>query len=184
MPRKLPLYLLGLMLAGMASATWALAQPGQGAGRFQDKFLEIKRSQLGPALGVDQHTVDKLIQIDQRYQPMRHQLITESKSEFLRLRQVMEQPNPAEPDVRTILSNMKAKQREMESLKQRQDEEEMAVLSPIQYARYILYLQSMMREARSIRQGPAGPGGPGGPGRAAPMTPSGPREIPVYRPSQ
>ena len=72
----------------------------------------------------------------------------------------------------------------MEELKQRKAEEEMALLTPIQQARYILYLQSMMREARSIRQGPAGPGGPGGPGRAAPMTPSGPREIPVYRPSQ
>jgi hypothetical protein len=181
MPRKLLVYCLGLMLAGMASATWALAQPGDGSGRFQDKFLEIKRSQLGPALGVDQRTVDKLIQIDQRYQPMRHQLITESKSEFMRLRQVMEQPNPPEPEVRTILSNMKAKQREMEGLKQRQDQEEMAVLSPVQYARYILYLQSMMREARSVQRGPAGPGGPG---RAAPLTPSSPREIPVYRPSQ
>jgi Spy/CpxP family protein refolding chaperone len=175
MPRKVLLYLFGLMLAGMTVGTWTWAQPGGGPGRFEDKFQEVKRSQMGPALGVDQHTVDKLIQIDQRYQPQRHKLIQESKSEFMRLRQVMEKPNPSEPEVKTILTNMKAKQRQIESLKQRQDEEEMAILNPVQYARYVLYLQSMMREARSIK------GGPGGPGRAAPLTPSSPREIPVYR---
>jgi hypothetical protein len=178
MPRKLFIYFLGLMLAGMASANWAWAQPGGSPGRFESNFQEIKRSQLGPALGVDQQTVDKLLQIDQRYHPMRHQLINESKAEFRRLQQVMEQPRPSEQEVRTILTNMKGKQREVEKLKQRQDEEEMAVLSSVQYARYVLYLQSLMKEARSIR------GRPQGPGRAAPMTPSSPREIPVYRPSQ
>jgi len=178
MPRKLLLHFLGLMLAGMACATLAWAQPDGSSGSFKEQFQEVKRSQLGPALGVDQHTVDKLLQIDQRYHPMRHQLVNESKAEFRRLQQVMEQPHPSEQEVKTILTSIKQKQREVERLKQRQDEEEMAVLSPVQYARYVFYLQSMMKEARSVK------GRPPGPGRAAPMTPSSPREIPVYRPSQ
>lgn len=178
MPRKLLIYFLGLMLAGMAGATLAWAQPGGSSGRFEDRFQEVKRSQLGPALGVDQQTVDKLLQIDQRYHPMRHQLVSESKSEFRRLHQVMEQPHPSEQEVKTILTSIKQKQREVEKLKQRQDEEEMAVLSSVQYARYVFYLQSMMREARSVK------GRPPGPGRAAPMTPSSPREVPVSRPSR
>lgn len=182
MPRKLLLYLLGLMLAGAVSPTWAWAQGGPGSGRFTDKFQEIKRTQLGPALGVDQSIVDKLLQIEQRYQPQRQRLIQDSKAEFLRLRQLMDQPQPSEQEVKTILTNLKAKQREIEGLKLRQDEEEMAVLSPVQYARYVLYLQSMMREARSVKAGPGAPGGPGGPRRGAPLTPSSPREIPVYRP--
>jgi len=181
MPRKLLIALLGLILAGLASASWAWAQPAPRSAKFEDKFQEIKRSQLGPALGVDQGTVDKLLQIDQQYQPQRHQLVQESKSEFMRLRQSMEQTQPSEQEIKTILTNMKAKQREIERMKQRQDEEEMAVLSPIQYARYVLYLQSMMREARSIKTAPGGPGRQTGPRRAAPMTPSSPREIPVGR---
>jgi Spy/CpxP family protein refolding chaperone len=183
MPRKSLLYLLGLILAGLACAPWAWAQGGPPPGRFMNKFQEIKRTQLGPALGVDQATVDKLLQIDQRYQPQRQRLIQASKSEFLRLRQIMDQPHPSEQEVRTILTNIKGRQREIEQMKLRQDEEEMAVLSPVQYARYVLYLQSMMREARSVKAGP-GPGAPSGPGRAAPLTPSSPREIPVYRPTQ
>ena len=183
MPRKCLLYLLGLMLAGMASANWAWAQGGPGSGRFENKFQEVKRTQLGPALGVDQVTVDKLLQIDQQYQPQRQRLIQESKTEFLRLRQLMDQPQPSEQEVKTILTNMKAKQREIERLKLRQDEEETAVLSPVQYARYVLYLQSMMREARSVKAGSGGPpSGPGGRGRGGPLTPSSPREIPVVRP--
>jgi Spy/CpxP family protein refolding chaperone len=185
MPRKSLLYLLGLILAGMACAPWAWAQGGPPPGRFMNKIQEIKRTQLGPALGVDQATVDKLLQIDQRYQPQRQRLIQASKSEFMRLRQIMDQPNPSEQEVRTILTNIKGRQREIEQMKLRQDEEEMAVLSPVQYARYVLYLQAMMREARSVKAGPGpGPGAPSGPGRAAPLTPSSPREIPVYRPTQ
>jgi hypothetical protein len=179
MSRKILLGFLGLMLAWLGAASWAGAQSGQAGGRFQDRFQEVKRSQLGPALGVDQATVDRLLQIEQRYKPMRQQLISQSKAEFQRLQQVMQQPNPSEQEVRNILANVKRNQREIEALKQRQDDEEMAVLSPVQYARYILYNWSLMKEARSVR---GGPGGPTGPGKAVPMTPQEPREIPVYRP--
>jgi len=181
MPRKILLYCLGLMLAGMASNSGALAQTGASPGRFEGQFQEVKRAQMGPALGVDQRTVDKLLQIDQRYQSPLSQANREAMAEFQRLQQIMSQPAPSDQEVRTILANMRQKQREVEELKRRKADEEMALLTPVQQARYIFYLQSMMREARSIRQGPVGPGGPG---RAAPMTPSGPREIPVYRPSQ
>jgi Spy/CpxP family protein refolding chaperone len=183
MPRKLFLYFLSLILAGMASATWALAQPGVRPGGFEDQFQAVKRSQMGPALGVDQGTVDKLLQIDQQYQPQRQQLVQESKSEFMRLRQIMSQPNPPESEVQSVLANMKAKQREIERLKQRQDEEEMAVLTPVQYARYVLYLQNVMREARSVKAAPGGRGSASAPRRGAPMVPSAPREIPVGRQS-
>jgi Spy/CpxP family protein refolding chaperone len=174
MARKVISYLLGLMLAGMVAAPWALAQQ---SGGFQDKFQEVKRSQMGPALGVDQRTVNQLLAIDQRYQPTRHQLIMDSKAQFQRLQQVMNQPNPPDQEVRTILTNLKQKQREIEGLKQRQDEEEMAILTPVQQARYILYLQSLVREARNVRGGPTGPSGP----PAGGFSPATPREIPVGR---
>ncbi len=183
MSPKVLLCVLGLMLAGVAGASPAAAQPGQPHGRFdggfQDQFLQVKRTQLGPALGVDQRTVDRLLAIEQRYKPMRSQLIMETKTAFQRLQQVMAQPNPTDQEVQNILANMKAKQREMEELKHRQDEEEMAILTPVQQARYILYLRTLVKEARSIKGGPGG-----GPGGGAPLTPQTPREIPVYRPTQ
>ncbi|MFZ0051314.1 MAG: hypothetical protein WAK96_06025, partial [Desulfobaccales bacterium] len=92
MLKKLLFYFLGLMLAGMASATWALAQPaegfrpaGGGAGGFQERFQQVKRTQMGPALGVNQQTVDRLLQIEQRYQPARRQLIQDMKTDYQRL---------------------------------------------------------------------------------------------------
>lgn len=176
MARKIISGALGLMLAWLGAASLALAQPGgpgNGPGKFQDRFLEVKRSQMGAALSIDQRTVDRLLLIEQRYKPMRQQLIGESKTEFLRLKQVMSQPNPPEQEVVRILTSMEQKQREMEKLKQRQNDEEKAALSPVQYARYILYLQGLMREAR---------GSKGGPPRGMPLTPMEPREIPVNRP--
>lgn len=187
MHKKILLAFLGLILAGMGLSTWALAQPGMqprlqpgmqpGAepGGFQHRFAEIKRAQLGPTLGVNQQTVDQLLQIEQRYRPLRQQLIGDAKSDFQRLEQAMSQPNPSNQEVKTILDNIKRKEQEMHTLKQRQDQEEMAILNPVQYAKYMLYQRTLMREARSVK---------GGPGRAAPMVPKPPTELPVSRPGR
>jgi hypothetical protein len=180
MRRKVCLLVLVLTLGG-ASGAWA--QPGHefGSGGFQDRFLETKRGQLGPALGVDQQTVDRLLSIDQKYKPMRHQLITNMKTDFQRLQQLMNQPNPPEKEITTILHNMKRNRLEMLNLQQRKDEEETALLTPVQQARYIIYLMGLIREARNIKSGPGGMGGPGG---MPPAIPKGLREIPVSRPPQ
>jgi hypothetical protein len=175
MSRRIVSLLLGLILAG---ASWAWAQPGPGhdfRGGFQDRLMAIKRTQLGPALGVDQQKVDRLLEIDQRYKPMRGQLIMEMKNDWQRLQQLMNQPAPPEAEIQAILGNMKAKRQEMLNLQQRQGDEEMALLTPIQQARYLIYLRSLIREARSIRDHHP---------REMPVTPGPLREIPVSRPPQ
>jgi hypothetical protein len=188
MRRKVFLVLLGLTLAG-ASGAWG--QPHEfGGGGFQDRLLEVKRNQLGPALGVDQQTVNKLLAIDERYKPMRHQLIMGMKTDFQRLQQLMSQPSPSEQEIKTVLSDMKRRRLEMLNLQQRKDNEETALLTPVQQARYIIYLMGLVREARSIKGGSGGPGRMGGPsggmggpgGMGAPAFR--PREIPVSRPPQ
>lgn len=189
MSNKVLRHFLGLILAGLASATWALAQPmgqpmgqppvqpgnGRGGG-FQAQFQEIKRTQMGPALGVNQQTVDQLLQIEQRYKPVRQQLIRESMVEYRRLEQLMNQPSPPDQEVRAILASIKQKQREMQDLQARQGAEEDALLNPVQQARYLMYQRKLLKEARNIKGG--------GPGEAAPFTPSPPREIPVSRPGR
>ena len=192
MHKKMLCYCLGLILAGMAAATVALAQPmgqpmqpmgqppgqpgGARGGGFQARFQEIKRTQMGPAVGVNQQTVDQLLQIEARYQPLRQQLIRESKQEFQRLQQVMSKPSPSDQEVKAILDRIKQKQREMQDLQRRQGDEEDALLTPVQQARYFMYQRSLLKEARNVRGG--------GPGEEAPMMPQGPREIPVSRPAR
>ena len=177
MCRRIVLVLLGLILAGVS---WAWGQPGHHGfgGHFQSQLLELKRNQLGSALGVDQKTVDKLLAIDQRFKPIRHQLILTMKTDFRRLKDLMSQPNPPEREIQALLANMKRNRMEMLNLQQRKDEEESALLTPVQQARYIIYLMNLIREARSIKGGP----GEKGPGNLQPMRP--PREIPVSRPPQ
>ncbi|MFZ5447838.1 MAG: Spy/CpxP family protein refolding chaperone [Thermodesulfobacteriota bacterium] len=178
MSRKVCLMLLGLTLA---FASWAWGQPAHefvGSGS-QDRLIEIKRSQLGSVLGVDQQTVNKLLTIDEQYKPIRRQMIMGMKTDFQRLQQLLSQPSPSEQEIKAVLSDMKRKRLEMLNLQQRKDEEEMAILTPVQQARYIIYLMGLVREARTIKGGPGGPGGPGG---MRPLQP--PREIPVSRPPQ
>jgi len=193
MRRRILFLFLGLTLAG-ASLAWG--QPGKEfGGGFQDRFLEVKRNQLGPALGVNQQTVDKLLAIDARYKPLRHQLVTGMKSDMQRLQQLMSQPSPPEREVKPLLAEMKRKRLEMLNLQQRKDDEETALLTPMQQARYIMYLMSLIKEARNVKGGAGGQGGPsqpgvvGGPGGMG--TPGGmavptlrPSEIPVSRPAQ
>jgi len=189
MLRRILFVFLGLTLAG-ASLAWG--QPGGefGGGGFQDRFLEVKRNQLGPTLGVNQPTVDKLLAIDARYKPMRHQLVTGMKSDMQRLQQLMSQPAPPEQEITALLADMKRKRLEMLNLQQRKDDEETALLTPMQQARYLMYLMSLIKEARSIKSGAGAPGGQGKPGTmggpggigAPALRP--PQEIPVSRPPQ
>ena len=191
MRRRILFLFLGLTLAG-ASLAWG--QPGgePGGGGFQDRFLGVKRNQLGPALGVNQQTVDKLLAIDARYKPLRQQLVTGMKSDMQRLQQLMSQPSPPEQEIKPLLADMKRKRLEMLNLQQRKDDEETALLTPMQQARYLMYLMSLIKEARNVKGGQGGqsrPGVVGGPGGMG--TPGGmavptlrPSEIPVSRPPQ
>lgn len=166
---------LGLILAIAASATMAFPQASTGGmGGFQEQFRQVKRTQLGPALGVSQQTVDQILQIEQRYQAMRQKLFQDSKADFQRLRQVMTQSSPSDQEVKAILNDIKGKQQETQNLHQRQVQEEEALLTPVQLARNIMYQKRLLKEARSIKGK--------GPRNAAPLAPpSGPREIQVSR---
>jgi len=180
MLRRIFFVFLGLTLAG-ASLAWG--QPGREfGGGFQDRFLEVKRNQLGPALGVNQPTVDQLLAIDARYKPLRHQLVTGMKSDMQRLQQLMSQPTPPEQEIKALLAEMKRKRLEMLNLQQRKDDEETALLTPMQQARYLMYLMSLIKEARSIKSGAGGSGGQGGPGGMGAPALRPPQEIPVSRP--
>ena len=48
MRRQILFLFLGLTLAG-ASLAWGQTDRGFGGGGFQDRFMEVKRNQLGPA---------------------------------------------------------------------------------------------------------------------------------------
>ena len=163
--------LLGLILAVTAWAAPAFAQaPPEGPGGFQEQFLQVKRKQLGPALGVSQQTVDQLLEIERRYKAMRQKLFQDSKADFKRLQQVMHQPSPPDQEVRAILLAIKQKQQEDQNLHQRQVQEEETLLTPVQLARNIMYQKRLLQEARSVKGK--------GPREAVPLTPpAGPREV-------
>jgi hypothetical protein len=188
MRRRILFVFLGLTLAG-ASLAWGQAGQEFGGGGFQDRFLEVKRTQLGPVLGVNQQTVDKLLAIDARYKPARHQLVSGMKSDMQRLQQLMGQTSPPEQEIKSLLAEMKRKRLEMLNLQQRKDDEETALLTPMQQARYLMYLMSLIKEARNVKSGAGTPGGQTRPGIVG--TPGGtpvptlrPTEIPVSRPAQ
>jgi len=188
MRRKILFLFLGLTLAA-ASPAWGQPAGTFGAGGFQDRLLEVKRSQLGPALGVNQQIVDQLLAIEARYKPLRRQMITGMMNDWRRLEQAMTQASPSEQEIKTILSSLRQRKEAMQNLQQRQGDEEIAILTPVQQARYLIYQRSLIKEARSIKGGSGGTGGqsrpgvvggPGGMGAPA-LRPS---EIPVSRPPQ
>jgi hypothetical protein len=194
MRRKILCLCLCLALAG-ATLAWGQPHGEFGGGGFQDRFLQAQRNQLGPALGVNQQTVDKLLAIDARYKQLRHQLAVGMENDVQRLQQLMRQPSPPEQEVKALLGDMKRKRLEMLNLQQRKGDEDAAILTPIQQARYVMYFMSLIKEARSIKSGGGRPGfqgrpgvvggqgGTGGPGGMGIPTLR-PTEIPVSRPPQ
>ena len=73
-----------------------------------------------------------------------------------RLQQLMSQPSPPEQEIKPLLAEMKRKRLEMLNLQQRKDDEETALLTPMQQARYLMYLMSLIKEARNVKSGTDG----------------------------
>lgn len=168
-------WLLALALLSLSAAAWAFESAGP-VDQYQE---EMKRSKLGPALGINQPTVDKLLQIDKKYRPQKEQAKREAVGAFQQLKQAMGKPSPTDAEVQVILDKMMRNRQESLNLQHRQFEEEMAVLTPVQQARYLMFLMGLRKqvaqEARGLREGP------GGPGTTRPLQP--PRELPVARPN-
>jgi hypothetical protein len=190
MRRRILFLFLGLTLAG-ASLVWGQSGKEFGGGGFQDRFLEVKRNQLGPALGVNQRTVEQLLAIEARYKPQRQQMISGMMNDWRRLEQAMTQASPSEQEIKNLLSNLRQRKEAMHNLQQRQGDEEIAILTPVQQARYLIYQRSLLKEARSIKGGTGGQGRPGivgGPGGGGPggmaIPTLRPSEIPVSRPAR
>ncbi len=142
---------------------------------LMEQFQEdVKQRHMGPAIGVDQRIVESLLEIDRRYKPMKMQLKQDMKQDLLHLQQLLRQPSPSEEQVQQILQSMIRKRQETLNLQERQLQEEMAILNPVQQGRYLLFLiglrQQMARQARGL---PMVPG--------APLPPGTPQGIPVSR---
>ncbi len=167
--------LIGLVWwGGWLIPAWAqgFEQP-ESIDRYQ---TEMKRTKLGPALGVDQRTVDLLLQIDEKYRVQKEQAKREAMAAFAQLKQAMSKPNPSDQEVQVILDRMMRSRQETLNLQQRQFNEEMSVLTPVQQARYLMFLMGMRKqvaqEALQLRNSPKA---------AKPLVP--PRELPVMRPN-
>ena len=165
------LILIGTVRSGSA---FDAGEPGEPMDQYQTDF---KRQNLGAALGIDQNTVERLLQIDEKYRAQKRQAIQNAKGAFQQLRKVMSQPQPSEQEVAAILDNMMKLRQEKLMLEQNQLQEEKSILTPVQQAKYILMLMNMRqqiaKEAQRVRSGPQGVPLPAKPG---------PREVPVSRP--
>jgi Spy/CpxP family protein refolding chaperone len=166
------LILIGTVRSGSAFDT---GEPGEPMDQYQTDF---KRQNLGAALGIDQNTVERLLQIDEKYRAQKRQAIQNAKGAFQQLRKVMSQPQPSEQEVAAILDNMMKLRQEKLMLEQNQLQEEKSILTPVQQAKYILMLMNMRqqiaKEAQRVRSAPQGV--------PLPAKPAGPREVPVSRP--
>ncbi len=167
------LVLIGTVRSGSA---FDAGEPG---GEPMDQYqMDFKRQNLGAALGIDQNTVERLLQIDQKYKAQKRQAIQNAKGVFQQLQRVMSQPQPNEQEVASILDNMMKLRQEKLALEQNQLQEEKSILTPVQQAKYILVLMNMRqqvaKEAQRVRSAPQGV--------PLPAKPAGPREVPVSRP--
>jgi hypothetical protein len=168
--------MLVLLVTGAVRPVLAF-DAGDAAEPMDQYQMEYKRQNLGTALGIDQNTVERLLQIDQKYRTQKRQAFSNARAAFQKLQRVMNQPQPPENEVTAILNKLMKLRQEKLTLEQNQLKEEKSILTPVQQAKYILMLMSMRhqvaREAQRVRSAPQVP---------LPAKPASPPEVPVSRP--
>jgi hypothetical protein len=172
--------LLILLLTGIPSLVKAADPAGSPAVLNQDGLREIKRRNLGPALGVEQRTVDRLVEVGSRYQPTRQRLRQEMMAEWRHLQQALKQSPPPEAQIKALLDSIHQRRMALLDSNQRQLDEEMALLTPVQQVKYLDFLmrlrKQLVREARRLKGGGGGSGGSKQPSLWRETTP---KEVPV-----
>lgn len=176
MVRLVSIAALLLLVSAPFSAAAFDRDPNDPLDQYQ---LDFKRKHLSSSLGLDQAQVERLLQIDQKYKPLKRQTIQGAKAALQQLQQLMQQPQPPEQEVAAILNRMMKLRQEKLALEQQQLREEKNILTPVQQARYILLLinmrQQIAQEAQKIRSAP----------REMPVVPQpAPREVPVSQPGE
>ncbi len=166
--------LLGIIFSiviGSAAAP-ALAQP-YGGPATQVYLLEYKRQHLAAALRVDQTRVDRLLEVERRFntrvRPLRQQL----NRDMDRLRTLLASSRPDDAQIKAVLDSLYRTREQLHSLRRQQDAAQAALLTPTQQARYLMFQQELNRQLLDeSRHLPAaeevGDNGGGGPGPAAP----------------
>jgi len=169
---------VALLLVMIGAVRMAPAFEAGDQGDPMDQYqTDFKRQNLGAALGIDQNTVERLLQVDQKYKSQKRQATQDARAAFQQLQRAMSQPQPSEQEVAAVLDNMMRLRKAKLDLEQHQLQEEKSILTPVQQAKYILMLMNMRqqvaKEAQRVRGAPQGVPLPAKPG---------PREVPVSRP--
>jgi Spy/CpxP family protein refolding chaperone len=163
-PKKvLGIFLLSLTLCG----SWAWAESWKEGKDARSKAWErihmIKMLKLTEALKLDRETAARFFAVDNRYEEGKRKLRRDLHENIHRLRNLMQDMNPPEGELRELLSRIKNRKKDLDDLVQKQTDEEMSLLKPAQQARYVLFQIDFQREMqdliREIREGrPPKPG--------------------------
>lgn len=154
--------LLVFFLFLILGSSLAWAQPGREIKNPHEKAREriqmIKMYKLTEALKLDREEAARLFAITNQYEESKRKLRLELQDDILRLRNLMREMHPSDRELRDLISRIKVKNRDLRDIKQKQDEEEIAVLKPEQQARYLLFqidfhrdMENMIREIREDR---------------------------------
>jgi hypothetical protein len=133
--------------------------------KARDRIQMIKMMKLTETLRLDQEGAARFFAVSNQYEENKKKIRKDLHEDTERLRHLMRDPNPPERDLRETISRLKSKKRDMDTLSQRQMEEEMNLLRVDQQARYILFnidfrrdMDEMIREVREGHPPRPGPG--------------------------
>jgi Spy/CpxP family protein refolding chaperone len=151
-------FLLFLVLGG--SPTWS--EPWRGAKDPHEKSREriqmMKIWRMTEALKLDREGAARFIAVDNSYEEARRKIHHAFREDIQRVRNILQDQNPPERELRDLALRLKNRKKEMNDLENKQLEEEMNLLKPEQQARYFLFqidfrreMEDMIREIRGER---------------------------------
>jgi hypothetical protein len=155
--------LLSLTLCG----SWAWAESWKEGKDPRSKAWErihmIRIWKLTEALKLDREGAARFFAVDNRYEEGKRRLYRDLHENIHKLRNLMQDTNPPEGELRELLSRIRNRKKDLDDLVQKQTDEEMSLLKPDQQARYVLFQIDFQREMqdliREIKEGrPVRPG--------------------------
>lgn len=146
----------GLLLSlGILGLLWPLAvvgadRDGLDRERSWERIAMIRAMKMTEALKLDRETAAKMAVIDAGYKDKKKKLGRDFHEDLRLLRQAAREPGTPEKDLRVLLQRLKQNKKDMDELAQKQLDEEMALLTTEQQARYVLFTIDFRREMETL----------------------------------
>ena len=154
MNRSVAMTLSCLMIATVFSVVTVAAETRDIKEKeIRGRITELKKTLMGRSLDMDEATLNRIIDLTDRYDEKRKSINTQRKDDLKALFTALKTEEPKDSEIKALIDKLSKSEDELFSLRKQEQKELSMILTPSQMGRYLVFMEKFNRNVRKIIAG-------------------------------